>query len=781
MERMNVVRLSLSTLLAGLLPGSGWGVTQAIDLSKEGERKVQPRFEQPSYAVGVEDVKEGPSGRWAFRFHVTKSWNGELPQWPSVNLRPTVTDWSGYDRLVMDVYNDAIGGDTLCCYLSQPDGRLQNGLCPRGVSLSDYGYERWTIRLDKWPAKTDPKKIGRLHLFMTKPDSANVLVSGFYLLKPGETPPPPDARFVAAVKERGQARTAALRQERRRSSVETFVARCRAAGQSGDPCWIGQATGMENVRPREAFDVAAAQAFSLSLARGEYESLQALVMPNGRDLEDVRVEVGDLTRERRGFADWFRAADTLPASAFKTSPVGYVETVKPAPYRSGYNVATNLPGGYFRTTAVNRLGWWADPILDYLDRATVRGDDLQSFWVRLKCPEDQRAGVYTGTLRVRGTDWHFDFPLRVRVYGFTMPKTSPLPLAITFSPGPNTQFADDEQLALAARLRKDPDSPVNAWKRHKTEWCDFLAEHYLTMDSLYHSGNVQWEMLQRLERQGRLGRFNLGYWNYPRDLSEAAKKDWFDRIRRTVGPAYAKAKELKLLDRAYLYGCDEVHSNYFPNIKWALQQLKREFPGVPISTTAYDRQFGVGSPLADMDWFTPTTDRYEEDLAKVPASRAAGHQVWWYIACGQHAPRANLFVECQAIEARQLMGAQAVKFRPDGFLYYELTIWNALRCIDGPSTFTDWNPKSWTTYHGDGSWFCCGPDGRPCATIRMENFRDGLDDYFYAREYERLSGKTCEVPPEVCRSVRQYTDDPKVYYAWRDALAEQIESRLSGF
>ena len=775
---MNAIKnISLAGWLSPLFLGAAqaFGATQAINLANEVERRAQPKFAQVSHEVGVDDV-QGPNGRWAFRFRVTKSWCGELPQWPSVNLKPTVTDWSGYDRLVMDVYNDAIGGDTLMCYLSAPTGRLQDGLCPRGLPLGDYGYARWTVKLDKWPATADPKNVGRLHLFMTTPDAANVLVSGFYLLKPGETPPPPDARFVSEVAKRGSEKSLALRRERRRASVETFVARCRAAGQSGDPCWIGQATGMENVRPREVFDVAAATSFSLSLARGEYESLQVLVMPNGRDLANVRVEVSDLVCERRGAADGPGGADTLPATAFKTSPVGYVETVSSAPYKSGYNVATNLPGGYHRAAAPNRLGWWADPILDYLDRAAVKGDDLQSFWVRLRCPDDQRAGTYAGTLTVRGDGWSRAFPLRGRVYGVNVPKSSPLPLAITFGPGPNTQFADDEQLALGKRLRNDPESPVNAWKRHRTEWCDFLADHYLTIDSLYHSNGVHWDLLQRLRAQGRLGRFNLGYWTYPKDLSDRAKADWTARIEQTIAPAYAKAKELGLLDHAYLYGCDEVHTNFFPNIRWALSELKRKFPGVPLSTTAYDRRFGVGSPLADMDWFTPTTDRYEEDLARVPASRAAGHQVWWYIACGQKAPRANLFVEGQAIEARQLMGAQTVKFRPDGFLYYQVSIWNSLRCISGTDTFTDWNPKSWTSFHGDGSWFCCGPDGAPCATIRMENFRDGLEDTFYAREFERLTGKACEVPPEICRSVWQYTDDPKAYYAWRNALAEAIEA-----
>ena len=761
------MRTAALAVLTANLALAGLSAVRVIDFEDAAQRAAQPAFRQVSHACGFADFG-GPHGRWCYRFQVTRPWCGELPQWPSVNLKPAVSDWTGYDRLVVDLFNDSVGGDVLCAFLSEADGRIQNGLAPRSLPLDDHGFHRWIIPLKNWPETTDPKKIGRVHFFMTTPNSANIYIGGVFLLKQGEPLPDVSESFMAEKVRPALALAEQRRQERRKALVAAFVEKCRAAGQSGKACWVGKATGMEKVRPREGFSAAPADAFALKLARSEYESLQVVVVPNGRDLKDVSVEIADLARDG--------GDGTLPAAAFKVSPVGYVNVTKPAPYRSGYNVATNLPGGYWRTSAKNELGWWPDPILDHLDRASVKDGDAQAFWVRLHCPDGQAAGTYRGKLAVRGEGWREEFPLSVRVWNFAVPKASPLPLAITFGPGPSLQFADDEQIALAKRLQSDPNSPVNKWKGHVAEWGSFLADYYITMDSLYHGGGgVQWDVLRRLKDEGRLGLFNLGYWSYPASLSDKAKDAWLANVRKRIGPTYAKAKELGLLDRAYFYGCDEVSSNYFPNIRWALAELRREFPGVPLSTTAYDRGFGVGTPLDGMDWFTPTTDMYEKDIAKIPASRAAGHQVWWYIACGQQAPRANLFVEGQAIEARQLMGAQTVKFRPQGFLYYQVSIWNSHRCIQGSDTFTDWDPRSWTRFHGDGSWFCCGPDGRPCATVRIENFRDGLEDYAYAREYERVTGKTAEVPPEVCTTVWQFSDDPAAVYAWRDAMAEAIE------
>ncbi|MHB8972240.1 MAG: DUF4091 domain-containing protein [Pirellulaceae bacterium] len=204
----------------------------------------------------------------------------------------------------------------------------------------------------------------------------------------------------------------------------------------------------------------------------------------------------------------------------------------------------------------------------------------------------------------------------------------------------------------------------------------------------------------------------------------------------------------------------------------------------------YDHSFGTDSVIRAMDAFCPLTPSYKRDLAD--AVREQGKQVWWYICCGPHHPHANMFVEYPAIEGRVLMGAQTAKYRPDGFLYYQISIWNSAKPVtSGP--FTDWDPRSWTTYHGDGSWTCVGPDGVPLATIRLENFRDGLEDYAYARLLEQAiqqvetssqraaradwlaqARQALEVPENVASSMTAYTHDPEDVYRWRQAMAEAL-------
>jgi len=152
-------------------------------------------------------------------------------------------------------------------------------------------------------------------------------------------------------------------------------------------------------------------------------------------------------------------------------------------------------------------------------------------------------------------------------------------------------------------------------------------------------------------------------------------------------------------------------------------------------------------------------------------------------------------IEYPAIEGRLLMGAMTAKQRPDGFLYYQISIWNSPQPItSGP--FTDWDPRSWTTYHGDGSWTCVGPAGAPLPTIRLENFRDGLEDYAYAvileemiRQRELRSAtltateqqwlaeakQALAAPESLVKSMTEYSRDPSSLYGWRNRLGDLID------
>ena len=326
----------------------------------------------------------------------------------------------------------------------------------------------------------------------------------------------------------------------------------------------------------------------------------------------------------------------------------------------------------------------------------------------------------------------------------------------------------------------------------KHRWADFLADYYIDYDNLYRQGPPDWEIIKRLHDQGRLVAFNLG-----NVFNAGTKAEGFEEaIAATVArlrPAYEKAKELGILDHAYIYGFDERPKEQFPLLERSAQALREAFPDVLLMTTSYDDSFGLESEVKTMGAWCPLTPKFDPE--RVKRARAAGKKVWWYICCSPHRPYANWFVESDAIEARLLMGAMTAKYRPDGFLYYALAKWNNNKPIEsGP--FTEWNPVSWTTYHGDGSLFCSGPGGKPVPTIRLENYRDGMEDFAYAcileecirrcqAKGERLTAREREwlaearealpVPETLVKTVAEYSHDPKPLYAWRNRVGELID------
>lgn len=747
--------------------------TVLFDFEAETERNAVPIRSGGDYAVSVTNAF-ALSGEWALRLE-QRPMKSLDACWPSFTLKSHVADWRDYDRLVVELYT----------FRDTPDGRLWMKISSKGNSVNKsglhgetklpaHGYRQWIVPLSKWPKGTDPSNIEHIHIATAAWCQGNAgqvfHIDRLSLLKKGEPLPVPQGPcwvrdiLPAMLGERDAvaATNALLRAEA--NHAMDYALMCAASDSSkfsSDQMALGWATSMEKVMPRDSFPWRAipSDGLKVRLARNECESVQLLVAPKNGGLSNVTV------RAEGGFA-----------ANVAVAPMGYVNITKTPPYKVGCNAPTDTAPGYTRLTRDPKKGWWPDPILGFLGGVDVAGKDVQSFWIRVRCPEDQSAGEYKGSI-VAAADGvgSVRIPFVVRVNDFTLGRESPLPLAVSFAAWPN----------------RGPQTPAAMWQRHKDEWVDFLADYYITMHHLYSGGDVS--VLERLKREERLGLYNLCYWKPPASTNEADMAKWRTTTIAAVQKNYETMKMHGILDHAYLYGCDEAPKEKLQAIRLAVKELKETAPGVPVSTTAYDDDFGVGTSLDVVDWFTPLTPKY--DVEKAKASRALGHHVWWYICMSPKAPYANMFIECPAIEGRVLMGAQTAKYRPDGFLYYATAIWHSKRCIEfGP--FTDWEPRSFEAYHGDGSWVCAGPDGIPVPTIRLENFRDGLEDYAYAKLLEEKlraveSGKckvrsdggvwisrakaALDVPREVVDSMTNYTDNPAVLYRWRDEMADLIE------
>lgn len=514
------------------------------------------------------------------------------------------------------------------------------------------------------------------------------------------------------------------------------------------------ATSMEKVLPRDVpLTMLRAQAVGeLSVARNESEAVQVVVIPFDQRLENARIEVGPLQAED---------GDALPAGVVDVRVVGYVKTKRPA-----YDV--------------EYVGWWPDPLLDFLSEVTIEPGDAQAFWVRVRPGKDARAGTYEAPLRVVASNAPpAELKLRVRVRDFEMPDASPLPIA-TMEPN------------WGEFKKYDPEP----WTSFKLKLADFLADYYIDYDEIYRKGPPDFEILRRLRDQGRLKAFNLATLDdraFVPGMTDEQYESALEELVAQIQPGYDQAKAEGLLPYAYLYGMDEVPPEAFPILKRMTDDVKNRFPEVPIMTTAQDFTYGQASGADGVDAWIPIIHEYKPELAK--EARQRGKKVWWYTCQSPAHPYPNVFIEYPAIDLRMLMGALTAKYRPDGFLYYctfrDLIYDDPPRVAVDHGPFTGWNPRAFVEpYNGEGYLFYPGPHGRPLASIRLENFRDGLEDYAYWRILNTMvqtassdadrgwladARKALEVPEALARSAHEYSKDPAELYKYREQIAELIE------
>lgn len=109
---------------------------------------------------------------------------------------------------------------------------------------------------------------------------------------------------------------------------------------------------------------------------------------------------------------------------------------------------------------------------------------------------------------------------------------------------------------------------------------------------------------------------------------------------------------------------------------------------------------------------------------------------------------------------------------------------------DGPRT--NWNPATCNTDNEEGNLFVPGRDLKILPTIRIENFRDGVEDLWYYRMLEELvkqaerksgfdkallarSQKALAVPESLILSTDQYNTEPEALRSIRRELAECME------
>jgi len=469
-------------------------------------------------------------------------------------------------------------------------------------------------------------------------------------------------------------------------------------------------------------------ALKVEMARGEYEGCQ--VVFRVRDaVRRLSFKVEDLRSAQGG--------EAFPAEGLEVLQVGYVYTRDPVYYEVDY------------------MGWWPDALLP-VEQMFARPGESMPVWINLKSSRGMKPGLYRGRLAVAAEGHPVgDIPLEVTVYDAVLPESTTI----------RTAFTTDEGLFDEVHGGA-PDDSLDM------KYLTFVAEHRLSPDHLYRNKPPRIELVEHFAKRNQLNSFNLMYIGGRINMRDQISTDsYIQSLAATLDPYVAELRKRHLVDKAYLYGFDEIGPEMFTSISKVMGFLKKRYPEIPTVTTGYDPTYGYDSKLLDeVDVWVPLTPSY--DLERAEATRKRGKEVWWYICVGPQQPFANWFIEFPAVQAR-LLWWMTWQQRVPGFLYYltnlrhgqndlmQLTGWNK----------TNWNPASFNTANGDGCFIYSGPEG-PISTIRFENIRDGIEDSELLFMLQKKSGR--EAGEKLCarlfKSVKDFSTDTELFGEVRGEL-----------
>ena len=489
---------------------------------------------------------------------------------------------------------------------------------------------------------------------------------------------------------------------------------------------------------------------ALSLARNEYESFQIVVSSKGRLLEGVSLDVPDLVNAQ--------TKAIIDRKNITWRVVGYVPTIKP----------------YY---PVKYVGRWPDPLMPPR-KTDIDAGVVQPFWVTVYVPDGTEAGIYKGTVlvTVEGGELR-EIPLQVQVYNFTLPVEGSLKTAFDFY-GHETfkrypQKDNESKEAYEARL-----GDLN--NKYVIEMLKYRINPVLNVDP---ASDAELSRVDRYRVYG-LNNFSIGKRggtlgnNWPSGDEEI--EQLFSQYR-----AYGEILKLnKLLRYTYIYTWDEGEIGN-PRVAKICSMIHRAHPGLKNMVCYHgfwepERKSGWGK---DIDIWTFQIDDFNEK--KMRALQKLGMEIWMYISGPGGYGSPNLAMDFDSIDYR-IIPWLCWKYDIKGFLYWCVNWWPNV------DPFKSAKNSQWEQ-NGNGLLFYPGEDA-PIASLRLEIFRDGMEDYEYiqllmqrlkelkrrewTKTYQDLFDHSIQlltVDKSIAESMVNFTKDGDALKARRDAIAGKIE------
>lgn len=538
------------------------------------------------------------------------------------------------------------------------------------------------------------------------------------------------------------------------------------------------------------------RAVQIQAARHEYEPFQIVLRPT-RPLKNVTIQIGPL---RQVSSLQFPLSNLqFPISVCR---VGYVWVEHP-------------------TDETGVVADWPDPLPPVEGPLDLPANANAPFWITVYVPPEAAPGDYQGVLTFQAEGWNAKIPLRLHVWGFTLPQETHVQSAFGFSPEWVKRYHNlttDEEYRQVVDLylqnfsqhRISPYNPT-PFAPIRVDWGPPVTVDFSQFDPAAERAFDQLHFnsfslpIQGLgggtfysREYGRIGEHRQGTPEYERLFH-----DYITQIQDHL-------EEKGWLDKAYIYWFDEPDPKDYEFVRETMDLIKRHAPKLTRMLTEQPEPELYGA----VDLWCANTPAYRFEIAE--QRRAAGERFWWYLCTGPRAPYCTLFIDHPGIELRMWLW-QTWKYKVQGILVWHSNYWTS------PTAFPDtwqnpWeDPMSYVTgygtppgykgYWGNGDGRFYYPANRdpsdtttkyltgPVNSLRWEMLREGIEDYEYfhllqqAVEKRKAAGDRSAavreaealltVPAEICEDMTHFTTDPALLNAHRAKIAQALERLLA--
>ena len=482
-------------------------------------------------------------------------------------------------------------------------------------------------------------------------------------------------------------------------------------------------SSLETLRPADP--LSGPTSATLTAARNEFESFQVAVSAADVPVTGLQIELATPLAGPTG---------TIPAASVTI----YREQTL------GLSRPSDLEGG---------TGRWPDALIPAVD--PYYGERRAAFpvdvaartnlvaWVDVLVPPNQPAGLYRGSLLVRGSGVLSVLPIKLTVHDFTLPSTSTLA----------SSFGSFDHICEAHY--GDRCNERQGWEINSLYARAGLENRVSLSDPAYRppvGGAV--ESFRRYVQpllDGRSPRDEEGLWS-PVRLDGAA----LTSIEVDGGGIRAwerEAREGRFADRAFFYACDEPGSERasWRDCKRRARLAGRRWRDLDVLITSSlgdarrfqaERLIDILVPLVNEMDDKPGASAYSGDQRPGYNSFLAkpGRRLWLYNSCNSHgcSPAVDgdpywegwpSYVIDQPASEHRAMGLLAYEYGVGGELYYAVdwdltSAWQSQRSFGG---------------NGDGTLFYPGTPAMvggthdiPIESIRLKRIRDGREDFEYA-------------------------------------------------